>query len=414
MSATDAEVRKLRGLEGPVGRGTSIHAIVGYAQAIAHAQCTHHDAGPMTNITHFVGLDAHKDSISIAVAKSGREAAEPIGRIPNDGVKLLKKLDRLGPRDRIVCCYEAGPTGYGLYRYLKSAGVRCDVIAPSLVPDRQGDRVKTDKRDAAKLAHYLRSGDLTAVWVTDEQTEALRDLVRARDDAKIGEISARHRLSKFLLRHDRRYPGKTAWTGMHLEWIRGQKFEHIAQDRVLREYLHTVEQGTTAVKRLTADIAELVEGSSLEPLVKALQALKGVRLITAAGISVELGDLQRFRKARDLMGYLGLGVREDSTGKRRRQYSITKTGNKHVRRLLVEAAWAYRHPPRIDAHLRKRSSDLPEEIRRIAWLAQQRLHRRYRRLLAVRKPRQVVLIALARELAGFIWAIGQRIQLPAA
>ena len=368
----------------------------------------------MTNITHFVGLDAHKDSISIAVAKAGREPAESRGMIPNDGLKLLKRLDNLGPRDQIVCCYEAGPTGYGLHRYLRSAGIRCDVIAPSLVPDRQGDRVKTDKRDAVKLAHYLRSGDLTAVWVPDEQTEALRDLVRARDDAKIGEIKARQRLGKFLLRHGRRYPGKTAWTGMHLEWIRGQKFDHIPQDRVLREYLHSVGQGTEAVKRLTADIGELVESTSIEPLVKALQALKGVRLITAAGVSVELGDLRRFRRARDLMGYLGLGVREDSTGKRRRQFSITKTGNKHVRRLLVEAAWAYRHPPRIDAHLKKRSEDLPEEVRRIAWVAQHRLHRRYRRLLALRKPRQVVLIALARELAGFIWAIGQQIRLPAA
>lgn len=368
----------------------------------------------MTNITHFVGFDVHKDSISIAIAKRGRTAAEPTGKIPNDGVKLLKRLDKLGPRDQILCCYEAGPTGYGLHRYLRSAGVRCDVIAPSLVPDRQGDRVKTDKRDAVKLAHYLRSGDLTPVWVPDEQTEALRDLVRARDDAKIGEIKARQRLGKFLLRQDRRYPGKTAWTGMHLEWIRGQKFDHIAQDRVLREYLHTVERGGDAVKRLTGDIAELVETSSLAPLVKALQALKGVQLITAAGVSVELGDLQRFRTARDLMGYVGLGVREDSTGKSRRQFSITKTGNKHVRRLLVEAAWAYRHPPRIGAHLKKRSEDLPEELRRIAWVAQQRLHRRYRRLLAVRKPHQVVVTALARELAGFIWAIGQQVQLRAA
>jgi transposase len=274
--------------------------------------------------------------------------------------------------------------------------------------------VKTDKRDAVKLAHYLRSGDLTAVWVPDERTEALRDLVRARDDAKIGERSARHRLGKFLLRHERSYPGKTAWTGMHHEWIRGLKFDHVAQDRVLREYLHSVDQGGDAVKRLTADIAELVETSSLQPLVKALQALKGVRLITAAGVAVELGDLQRFRTARDLMGYVGLGVREDSTGKSRRQFSITKTGNKHVRRLLVEAAWAYRHPPRIDVHLKKRSEDLPEELRRIGWIAQHRLHKRYRRLLARRKPHQVVVTALARELAGFVWAIGQEVRLHAA
>ena len=233
----------------------------------------------MTETTHYVGLDVHKDSISIAVAKSGRDPAEPMGAIPNDGVKLLKRLDRLGPRDRLLCCYEAGPSGYGLHRYLRSAGVQCDVVAPSLVPDRQGDRVKTDQRDAVKLAHYLRSGDLTSVWVPDERTEALRDLVRARDDAKIAEISARHRLSKFFLRHERRYPGKTAWTVVHFEWIRSQKFAHVAQDRVLREYLHAVEYGRDAVARLTDDISELVETSTLEPLVKGLQALKGVRLI---------------------------------------------------------------------------------------------------------------------------------------
>lgn len=394
-------------------RDQQVMQYVGYTQACAHVQSAHHDAGPMTRIKRFVGMDAHKDTISIAVAKEGRDPAETLGTIPNDGLRLLKHLDRLGPREQILCCYEAGPTGYGLHRYLRSAGIRCDVVAPSLVPDRQGDRVKTDKRDAAKLAHYLRSGDLTTVWVPDEPTEALRDLVRARDDAKIAEVKARQRLGKFLLRHDRRYAGKTAWTGMHLEWIRSQKFDHVAQDRVLREYLHSVEQDTDAVKRLTEDIAELVQGSSIEPLVRALQALKGVRLITAAGIAIELGDLHRFPKARDLMSYLGLGVREDSTGKSRRRFSITKTGNKHVRRLLVEAAWSYRHPPRIDAHLKRRSEHLLEEVRRIAWTAQHRLHRRYRRLLARRKPRQVVLIAIARELAGFIWAIGQRVQLHA-
>ena len=372
------------------------------------------EAGPMTKITHFVGLDVHKDTISIAVAQEGRDPAVSRGTIPNDKAKLLKKLATIAPRDQIASCYEAGPTGFVLHRYLRKSGVRCDVVAPSLVPDRQGDRIKTDKRDAVKLAHYLRSGDLTAVWVPDEQTEALRDLVRTRDDAKIAERSARHRLSKFLLRHDRIYPGKTSWTGAHLDWIKPQRFQHESQNRALTEYLHAVEDAGQTVARLTADIEELVQGSAIEPLVNALQALKGVRILTAAGVAVELGDLRRFPNARKLMSYVGLVVREDSSGRRRRQFAITKTGNKHVRRLLVEAAWSYRHPPKKDRHLLKRSEGLVPEVLEIAWKAQHRLHRRYRRLRARGKPHTVVVIALARELVGFMWAIGQRIELNAA
>jgi len=367
----------------------------------------------MTSIAHFVGLDVHKDSISIAIAESGRDPATAFGQIRSDGVRLLKKLDRLGPRGSIHCCYEAGPTGYGLQRYLRSAGIVCDVVAPSLIPDRQGDRVKTDKRDAIKLAHYLRSGDLTPVWVPDEATEALRDLFRARDDAKIAERAARHRLSKFLLRHGRTYPKPTPWTGMHLDWIRKQKFEYEPQTRVLQEYLHTVEQATESVARLTSAIAELVRGSSIEPLVEALQALKGVRLITAAGLAVELGDLHRFPTARKLMSYIGLGIAEDSTGKKRRQFAITKAGNGNARRLLVEAAWAYRHAPRMGPQLKKRSEGVDPGIREIAWKSQHRLNHRYRRLLARRKPSQVAVVAVARELAGFLWAIGQRVELRA-
>jgi transposase len=367
----------------------------------------------MTSIAHFVGLDVHKDSISIAFAEDGRSAATSLGSIRNDGIRLLKKLDRLGPRDQIHCCYEAGPTGYGLQRYLKRVGIRCDVVAPSLTPDRQGDRVKTDKRDAIKLAHYLRSGDLTPVWVPDEATEALRDLFRARDDAKVAERAARHRLSKFLLRHGRIYPKPTPWTGMHLDWIRKQSFEHEPQNRVLREYLHTVEQNTESVARLMSAIEELVRGSSIEPLVQSLQVLKGVRLLTATGLAVEIGDLHRFPTARDFMSFIGLGIAEDSTGKKRRQFAITKAGNGNVRRLLVEAGWAYRHPPRIGAQLKKRSEGVAPNIQAIGWKAQHRLNHRFRRLVARRKPTQVAIVAVARELAGFVWAIGQQVKLQA-
>jgi len=368
----------------------------------------------MTMIAHYVGLDVHKDTITIAVAEAGREDPRLVGTIPNDNHKLLKRLVKLGPCESISCCYEAGPTGYGIYRLLNSAGIRCEVIAPSLIPKQAGKRVKTDKFDALKAARCLRSGDLTPIWVPGQEAEALRDLVRAREDAKTTERAARHRLDKFFLRHDRRYPGGRHWTGMHLDWVRVQKFDHDAQARVVREYLHAVELATTTVERLDLDIAELVPNSSLNPLVKALQALKGVRLLTSAGIAVEVGDLHRFRRASHFMGFVGLGVAEHSTGRDRRQFSITKTGNAHVRRLLVEAAWAYRHPPKLDHNLRKRSEGLSPDILEIAWKAQDRLHRRYRRLRARRKPHQVVIVSLARELAGFVWAIGQHIELVAA
>jgi len=367
----------------------------------------------MTMIAHYVGLDVHKETITIADAKAGRDPARLVGTIPNDNPKLLKRLVKLGPRETISCCYEAGPTGYGLYRFLKTSGIQCEVIAPTLIPRQAGKRVKTDKFDALKAARCHRSGDLTPIWVPDEQAEALRDLVRAREDAKATERAARHRLSKFFLRQERRYSGGRPWTGMYLEWARVQKFAHDAQSRVLREYLHVVESATATVERLDLDIAELVPSSSLNPLVKALQALKGVRLLTAAGIAVEVGDLHRFRRASNFMSFVGMGVAERSTGDQRRQFSITKTGNGHVRRLLVEAAWAYRHPPKMGNDLRKRSEGLPPKILEIAWKAQDRLHRRYRRLRARRKPHQVVIVSLARELAGFVWAVGQDIELPA-
>jgi len=369
----------------------------------------------MTNVAQYVGLDVHKDSISIAVAREGRDPAEHLARIPNDPTRLLKKLDRLGRRTNLHVCYEAGPTGYGLMRQLEKAGVSCVVVAPSLIPKKSGDRVKTDKRDAAKLAHYLRSGDLTSVRVPDESTEALRDLVRARDDAKRVERAARHRLSKFLLRHDRKYSRPTAWTGIHHEWIRKQTFEHEAQNRVLREYLHSVDDATSQVGRLTKDIEELVhEHDELGPLVKSLQALKGFKLVASAGVAVEIGDLHRFHNPRQLMAYLGLVPSEHSTGEGKRRGGITKTGNQHVRRLLVEAAWSYRYSPKKSYDLKKRWEGLPPEITRIAWKAQHRLHNRYRRLLGRGKSKQVVITALARELAGFVWAIGKQQQEVAA
>jgi transposase len=367
----------------------------------------------MRRVAFFVGLDVHKDSISIAVARHGREEARQLAKIPNDSVKLLKKLDQLGARESISCCYEAGPTGYGLHRYLEDAGIDSVVVAPTLIPVKSGDRVKTDMRDATKLAHFHRSGDLTSVWVPDRQVEALRDLVRARECAKADERAARHRLGKFLLRHDRHYPGKTAWTGMHIEWIQAQKFDQTAQVQVLREYLRAAEEITDRVERLDKDIDDEGRASSLWPLIQSLQALKGVRTLTATAIAVELGDLRRFENPRKLMSYLGLVASEHSTGNSKRRGGITKTGNRHVRRLLVESAWAYRHPPRRARELKKRSEGVAPELQNIGWKAQHRLNRRFRILVGRGKTRQVAVTAIARELAGFVWAVAQGVKLSA-
>lgn len=357
----------------------------------------------MENV-RFVGLDVHADSIAIAVAEPGRGEPGALAIIPNDRALLLKRLRKLG---RVKCCYEAGPTGYSLQRALTAEGIECVVVAPSLVPTRSGDRVKTDRRDAVRLARFLRSGDLTEVHVPDEATEAMRDLERAREDAKKAERVARHQLGKFLLRHERRYSGKTAWTVTHLEWIRAQHFAHEAQQRVLEDYLRTVEDQGERVERLTKSIAELVETWSLRPLVKALQALRGISLISATVIAAELGDLARFESAPRLMSYLGLVPSEHSSGEGRRQGRITRAGNGHARRILVEAAWAYRFRARQSRAITERSAAVSPEVRRIAWRAQERLCAKYRKLTARGKNRNKTTAAIARELAGFVWAIAR-------
>ncbi|MFV2069285.1 MAG: IS110 family transposase [Pirellulales bacterium] len=359
----------------------------------------------------YVGMDVHKDSITMAVAREGREPAEAWKTIPNDGVRLRKAL-RMLTRDGGVLrvCYEAGPTGFGLYRRLREAGIDCIVVAPSLVPGKPGDRVKTDRRDARKLAHFLRSGDLTEVYVPDEAVEAIRDLERSRDGAKRAERVARHQLSKFLLRQDRRWEG-TTWTLKHRDWIRVQKFAYPAQQRVLEDYLKTVEDVAERVQRLTALLKALVEETVLAPLVKALQAFRGVSVVSAVTIAAEVGDLRRFATAGQFMSYVGLVPSEDSTGQRRRQGRITRCGNGHLRRILVEAAWHYRHQPVMSKELRRRNQGVAPGVRRIAWEAQKRLNKRLYHLIHAGKSSQKAVIALARELAGFVWAVGQEDEL---
>lgn len=359
----------------------------------------------------FVGLDVHSQSIAIAVGESDGGMPEDLATIPNDTALLLKRLRKLGP---LKCCYEAGPTGFGLYRDLRAAGVDCVVVAPSLVPVQSGDRVKTDRRDAIKLARFLRSGDLTPIYVPDQGTEAMRDLERSRDDAKKAERVARQQLGKFLLRQGRRYEGKSTWTTEHLRWVRTQQFEHEAQQRVLVDYLKTVEDASTRVAQLTKDIAELIDSWSLAPLVKALQAFRGIQLVNATIIAAELGDLTRFKSAPELMGYLGLVPSEHSSGESKRRGRITRTGNGHVRRALVEAAWAYRYRPSMSFEIRKRNEGVAPGVKKIAWKAQHRLHGRYQKLMSRGKTKQKTIVAVARELAGFLWSLGRQEQLLAS
>jgi len=359
----------------------------------------------------FVGLDVHKESIAIAVADGDGSAPQDVATIPNEATALLKRLRKLGDGAKVRCCYEAGPTGFVLQRVLSAAGIECIVVAPSLVPRTAGDRIKTDRRDAVKLARFLRSGDLTAVHVPDAATEAMRDLERSRDDAKRAERNARHQLSKFLLRHGRIYGGKTAWTGMHLDWIRSQVFDHEAHNRVLVDSIQAVENATARVDRLTKDIVELVESWSLRPLVKALQALRGVQLVTAVILAAELGDFARFASAPALMAYLGLVPSEHSSGEAKKRGRITRTGNGHVRRILVESAWSYRFRPSMSRAIRQRNEGVAPAVQAIAWKAQQRLNGRYKKLLGRGKNKQQTVTALARELAGFVWSIAQQPQL---
>ena len=362
--------------------------------------------------TRFVGLDVHKDSIVIAVADAGRGVARSVAAVPFEFSALRKVLNKLGPRSAVHCCYEAGPTGYGLARTLLAEGWACDVIAPSLIPKKPGERIKNDRRDAIKLAQNLRSGDLVAVFIPDEDTEAIRDLVRARDDAKKIERVARNQLSKFLLRNGKCYIGTTTWNETHQAWIAKQEFREPARRQVLADGLATVQLATFRCEHLTKCLREVTEGWNGLELVKSFQSLRGVEFVTAVTLAAEVGDFRRFAKATDFMGYVGLVPSEHTSGNTRRQGPITKTGNAYVRRALVESAWHYRRQPRMSKALRKRSVDLSPEICAIAWKAQKRLHNRFNRLIARGKASPKAVTAVARELAGFVWAIAQQCPVP--
>jgi transposase len=355
----------------------------------------------------FVGLDVHRDSIAIAVAGSDGKPAESLATVPSDTAGLIRRLLRLGPVESLRCGYEAGPTGLGLARQLGAAGIHCQVIAPSLIPVQPGMRIKTDRRDARNLAHFFRSGHLTAIHVLDPVTEAIRDLERARDDAKRAERSARHQLSKFLLRHGRWFEGKSTWGPAHQAWLAGQRFDQPAQQDVMDDYRESVELASARVARLTKRLAGRSAAWEKAPLVTALQALRGVEMVSAVTLVAEIGDFRRFGSASELMSFVGLVPSEHSSGGSRRQGRITRTGNSHVRRILIEAAWHYRRQARMSKAIRERNEKVSAPVRAIAWKAQKRLHKRLHRLLERGKPAPRAVAAVARELVGFVWAIAR-------
>lgn len=367
----------------------------------------------MRKYTRYVGLDVHKGSIVVAIAETGRRSPVEYGQIASTPEALRKLADKLGAGGhRLRFCYEAGPCGYGVYRQLRAMGHACIVAAPALIPRKPGDRIKTNRRDALKLARSHRSGDLTPVWVPDEQQEAIRDLVRCREDMKHAQRRARQRLGGFLLRHGCVYPGRARWTQAHSRWLETLHFDHPAQQIVFQEYVDAVAANTVRVKALEDEMIKALEAWSLEPVVRAQMALRGVNLITAMTLIAELGDVTRFDSPRQLMAFVGLVPSEASTGDDRRRGGITKAGNSHVRRVLVESAWCYRHRARKTACLQRRAERTTPEVQDISWKAQKRLCGRYRRLMARGKPKGKVCTAIARELLGFIWAIAWQLGTP--
>jgi transposase len=359
------------------------------------------------DIKFFVGLDVHKDTIAVAVAVAevGRAPARLVANTAHDVGKLIKLLKRYGDPGEVHMVYEAGPTGYGLQRELSRRGYQCQVIAPSLIPKRAGDRVKTDRRDCLRLAELSRAGELRAIWIPDPADEAIRDLARAREDAVNARTQARHQLKSFLLRHEVRYPRRTSWSKLYYRWLATLNFVRSESQTAFTEYWQAITSADERVKRLTDALVHSIAGWRFEAIVMALKALRGIDDISAIGLIAEIGDIGRFAHPRQLMAYLGLVPSEHSSGERVRRGSITKTGNAHARRLLTEAAWSYRFKPRIGYQAQRRAENLPQAIRDLAWKAQLRLSARFARLRARGVQINKVCVAVARELAGFVWAI---------
>jgi len=357
-------------------------------------------------------LDVHKDSIDIAAAEAARDSeVRHLGSVAG-GVEAVSKSMRrlLGAGHRLHIVYEAGPCGFVLQRHFSALGWHCDVVAPSSIPRPSGERVKTDRRDAMKLARLARSNDLAVVRVPGPADEAVRDLVRAREDAVRECRNARHRLKALLLRNGIAYAGKCSWTAAHLRWLARLTMQHPAQQIGFQEYLHSISEATTRIARLEQAMHEALEDWALKPLVQALMSMRGVQLIAAMTLVAELQDFVRFQTPRQLMAYVGLVPGEHSTGAKRRQGSITKAGNSAARRMLVEIAGHYQHGARVSASIATRHDQLPKAVTDIAWAAQLRLSAKFKRLLARRLMKNKAVVAVARELAGFVWAIAREVQ----
>ena len=360
----------------------------------------------MHKSTRFVAMDIHKDSITVAIAEGGK-APVLYGTMASTGAAVARLAGKLAAELSVALrfCYEAGPCGYGVYRQLRALGHECAVVAPSLIPRRPGDRIKTDRRDALSLARLHQKGELTSVWVPDEEQEALRDLERAREDFKHAERRVRQRLNGFLLRHGRVYTSGRRWTKAHYLWLQTQRFAHPAQQIVFQEYVDEIQHATVRIKAMEKELEQALSGWSLAGEAQDLMALRGVDTLSAITVLAELGDITRFDTPRQLMAFVGLVPSEHSSGQRRQRGAITKAGNAHVRRVLVESAWCYRFPARKTAHLQRRAERTTPAVQAIAWKAQKRLCGRYRRLAARGMPKGKVCTAIARELLGFMWAI---------
>ncbi len=368
----------------------------------------------MKEYIKYVGLDVHKERIAVSVADGEGGEVRYVGEIAHTSagvVKLVKQLGKGGAK--LSFCYEAGGCGYGLHRQLQKQGQACRVVAPSLIPRKAGDRIKTDRRDSMNLARLMRAGELTAVWVPDGVQEALRDLTRAREDLKHLQRQSKQRLAAFLLRHSKRYDsGKKHWTQKYYRWLETVKWDQPVQQIVFQEYVDLVKIMTQRVTAMDQQLESAAGASVFWPVIEGLMALRGVNLLTATMIVAEIGDLRRFTGAPQLMAYLGLVPSEHSSGGTKSRGGITKTGNGHVRRVLVEAAWSYRHPARKTAVLQRRAERTSEAVQEIAWKAQKRMCGRYQKFAARGKLHVKICTAIARELAGFIWAIGQTLPSP--